>query len=237
MTDKETLKLALEALEYADEMIDTVCVPNAITVIKQALAAPVQDEFDIRGMLASKLTCWNRLRETEANELVALVASLSQPAPVQEPVAWIDSVMEQAQVFASAWSLVGSRFDSGNGLEDAEQAKAELRAMLTTPPAQPAPVQEPHSWYSAEHDEWMTNKTRKEHEALNSYTHKVGGFDLALYTTPPAAQRQWVGLTDECRKQLINEGWSEYIAGIDDGRTFGEWMSVATEAKLKERNA
>ena len=52
-----------------------------------------------------------------------------------------------------------------------------------------------------------------------------------------SARSAWVGLTDECRKQLINEGWSEYIAGIDDGRTFGEWMSVATEAKLKERNA
>jgi hypothetical protein len=56
----------------------------------------------------------------------------------------------------------------------------------------------------------------------------------ALYTTPP--QRTWVGLTDESRKQLIQEGWSEYIAGIDDGKTFGEWMSVATEAKLKEKN-
>ena len=48
--------------------------------------------------------------------------------------------------------------------------------------------------------------------------------------------REWVGLTDECRKQLIQKGWNEYIAGIDDGKTFGEWMSVATEAKLKERN-
>jgi len=48
--------------------------------------------------------------------------------------------------------------------------------------------------------------------------------------------KPWVGLTDECRKQLIQEGWSAYIAGIDDGKTFGEWMSVATEAKLKELN-
>ncbi len=55
---------------------------------------------------------------------------------------WVNSVMEQAQVFASAWSLVGSRFDSGNGLENAEEEKKALRAMLTTPPAQPAPVQE-----------------------------------------------------------------------------------------------
>jgi hypothetical protein len=67
-----------------------------------------------------------------------------------------------------------------------------------------AEKQEPHSWYSAEHDEWMTNKTHKEHEALNSYTHKVGGFDLPLYTTPP--QREWVGLTDEEIEDCYREG-------------------------------
>ncbi|MEH6368519.1 MAG: host nuclease inhibitor protein [Pseudomonas marincola] len=43
----------------------------------------------------------------------------------------IDSVMSQAQVFASAWSLVGGTFDSGNAMEQAEEAKAELREMLT----------------------------------------------------------------------------------------------------------
>jgi hypothetical protein len=95
MTKDEALKLALEALErsvatcfdrYSHEQV--LCRPEhfinqAITAIEQALAAPVQDEFDIRGMLASKLTCWHRLRETEEGELVALVASLSQPALVQ----------------------------------------------------------------------------------------------------------------------------------------------------------
>jgi hypothetical protein len=50
------------------------------------------------------------------------------------PDAWVDSVMEQAQVFASAWSLVGSRFDFGNAMEDAEAAKSELRAMLAAAP-------------------------------------------------------------------------------------------------------
>lgn len=39
-------------------------------------------------------------------------------------------LMKQAQVFASAWSLVGGRFDSGNCLEEAEAAKAELREMI-----------------------------------------------------------------------------------------------------------
>jgi hypothetical protein len=47
-----------------------------------------------------------------------------------ESVAWINEVMSQAQVFASAWSLVGGRFDDGNAMTDAEQAKQELRSML-----------------------------------------------------------------------------------------------------------
>lgn len=42
----------------------------------------------------------------------------------------IETLMEQAQVFASAWSLVGGPFDSGNALENAEDAKEELREML-----------------------------------------------------------------------------------------------------------
>lgn len=42
----------------------------------------------------------------------------------------IESIMEQAQVFASAWSLVGGPFDRGDGLEAAECEKANLRALL-----------------------------------------------------------------------------------------------------------
>ncbi|MGD1323550.1 hypothetical protein ACNHE5_01080 [Pandoraea pnomenusa] len=41
-----------------------------------------------------------------------------------------EQIMEQAQVFASAWSLVGGCFDSGSMLAEAESAKAELRAMI-----------------------------------------------------------------------------------------------------------
>ncbi len=88
-----------------------------------------------------------------------------------------------------------------------------------------AEKQEPHSWYSAQEDEWMTNKIRKEHERLNSYTHKVGKFDLALYTHPqpkrecdmgvmciecPDAQpkREWVGLTvDEMAICIDEPAW------------------------------
>jgi len=44
-------------------------------------------------------------------------------------------------------------------------------------------------------------------------------------TTPPAAQRQWVGLTDEERHEIMQ---------LNYART--EWLVHATEAKLKEKN-
>jgi hypothetical protein len=44
----------------------------------------------------------------------------------------VNEVMEQAQVFASAYSLIGSRFDGGNAQYDSEEEKAELRAMVVS---------------------------------------------------------------------------------------------------------
>ena len=44
----------------------------------------------------------------------------------------LEDIMTQVQVFASAYSLIGSRFDSGTCLEDAEEAKIELRMLIKT---------------------------------------------------------------------------------------------------------
>jgi len=44
----------------------------------------------------------------------------------------IEAIMDQAQVFASAWSLLGGPFDAGNGLETAEREKAALRDLLVS---------------------------------------------------------------------------------------------------------
>lgn len=80
-------------------------------------------------------------------------------------------IMEQAQVFASAWSLVGGRFDTGNGMSDAEDAKAELRTMvhsladLAAETVRPVPCaavapEEPVAWYW-EHFNTTTGETTK----------------------------------------------------------------------------
>ncbi|MFY4013972.1 hypothetical protein ACOTJS_19350 [Achromobacter xylosoxidans] len=43
----------------------------------------------------------------------------------------IEAIMEQAQVFASAWAFLGGPFDNGSGLEQAEREKSNLRALLS----------------------------------------------------------------------------------------------------------
>lgn len=49
-----------------------------------------------------------------------------------------------------------------------------------------------------------------------------------LYTTPPAAQRQWVGLTDVEIDNLSRE--------MVKGKKSVNWLSYSIEAKLKELN-
>ena len=125
------------------------------------------------------------------------------------------------------------------------QAKRQMAADKLQQPAQ-----EPFGWYSAQEDEFMPHKIRKEHERLNSYTHINGKFDLPLYTAAaqPAQepvgmlhierldkwldaslkerkQREWVGLTDDALADL----W--YKESLD-------WMEFARahEAALKEKN-
>jgi hypothetical protein len=96
-------------------------------------------------------------------------------------------------------------------------------------PSQPAPVQEPFG-YLFQHEEtglttvvdvqqveWGFEKNNPRHQ-------KIG----PVYTTPPAAQRQWVGLTDEeIEKACVPLGAAML--------SFTE-VARAIEAKLKEKN-
>lgn len=137
---------------------------------------------------------------------------------LQEPVAWA------VQGCAKMWRGEFAEID----------AKAEAKriggtcvayALYTTPPAA-QPAQGPFGWYSAQEDEFMTHKIRKEHERLNSFTHMTGKFDLALYITPP--QRPWVGLTDID----IAMAFDGVPQAFNDKLKFAQ----AVEAKLKEKN-
>lgn len=42
----------------------------------------------------------------------------------------VETIIDKIQEYASAWSLVGSRFDGGHALEDAHKSRDELHAMI-----------------------------------------------------------------------------------------------------------
>jgi hypothetical protein len=57
---------------------------------------------------------------------------------------------------------------------------------------------------------------------------------VPLYTTLPAAQRQWVGLTDEEVYPLANEHLHYQMEGYEVSGIYN--LARAIEAKLKEKN-
>jgi len=107
----EALKLALEALEVAvgDDAHDYQKYLDAITAIKQALAQPVQKRPQNCG--TGYCSC---------------VECVMEPAPVQEPVAYLCENAVGHKYFR--WKKPSGTY--------------KPIALYTTPPAQPAPVQE-----------------------------------------------------------------------------------------------
>ncbi len=101
----------------------------------------------------------------------------------------------------------------------------ESKAITAIKQALAAPVQEPVAWINAE------KRTFEWNGPVLWNTPTVAVLDkIPLYTTPPAAQRQWVGLTDEEAKKAFAEhncDISKDLAGI---------LARAIKAKLKEKN-
>jgi hypothetical protein len=101
---------------------------------------------------------------------------------------------------------------------------------IGTAPVQPAPAQEPVAWQIRIGDspDWAWADT----EADADFYGKQSGLRYEkrpLNTTPPAAKREWTGLTDE----EIQTVWD----GVMDGAVFTRReVYKAIEAKLKEKN-
>jgi len=119
------------------------------------------------------------------------------------------------QDYESAKELYGkypSRQARLLGMEDG--LKKHEEAITAIKQARSAPVQEPVAKYIGECSEGSLVQL---YEDVKKGTN--------FYTTPPA-QRQWVGLTDEEKRQIFEredyQGWLDYINAI--------------EAKLKEKN-
>ena len=128
-----------------------------------------------------------------------------------------------------AHELLALQADRDDWKARAEAAEAELARVRAG---------EPFGWYSAKEDDFMLDKIRKTHERLNSHTHRIGKYDLALYTAPPqpAAQEQTSAVpvvrqmvealerklpggkqTDDFESSRIgdyNQGWNDYRKAV-----------------------
>ncbi len=73
---------------------------------------------------------------------------------------------------------------------------------------------------------WMCSDESLVHKGYSRFSRNCqGDWNIPVYTTPPTAPRQWVGLTDE-----------EYR--IIHGKNYNyEELALAVEAKLKAKNS
>ncbi len=158
-------------------------------------------------------------------------------APVQEPEYW-DVIDPAGNIVASetdairGWArIAGSYKPTVEGLLGFHDQGWRVVPKVAPPTAQPAPVQEPVAWA---HKEGL----EKINDFFVASIYARGGFDDAvpLYTTPPAAQRQWVGLTDE---EILA---ANYPDGEENGPTISapnfelDCFAKQVEAKLRSKN-
>jgi hypothetical protein len=150
MTTEKALDLALEVLQINLTLLEKInpykgqedllsdsldLTHKAITAIKQARSAPVQ-ELPVFGPPIGILM------KMEGDETRKLYPLKQKPAPVQEPVAWVD-LLKQAEEIVRSKSL-WKKYINGTPLaNDIAVWMVSFAQEHTSPPGQPAPVQEP----------------------------------------------------------------------------------------------
>jgi hypothetical protein len=169
----------------------------------------------------------------------------AQPAPVQTKTVHITWTADGVRTVNGVPDYTTPRAshvpeaDFGNIERSAHAAlEAAVDAALNTPPAQAAPVTEPLGFMNAGLVHEM-----QQGSLPYGYVYPKGGSgaSVAIYTTPPAAQRQWVGLTDAERDAIFElhhtslGGWDYSGDEVMYDKHFEDAVA-AIEAKLKEKN-
>jgi hypothetical protein len=188
-TKGEALKLALEALESCgkghitdggNQWHDAKLVDKAITAIEQALAAPVQEPVACKTLCE---LCVKRGYNFCANAVktTPIPTPPAQQAPVQEPVA----------IALNTGTKQGVKW-----LKNVEHSEN----LYTTLPAQQAPVQQILEAFPLLDDEGLDQDEHHCEWALQQDRKRLH----AMLTTPPAAQRQWVEMSDARIKGIFS---------------------------------
>jgi hypothetical protein len=263
MTKDEALDLALRALRFArDDGYENEVSQEAITAIKQARSAPVQEPvawMNPHGgfLSASYIDKFASGLDKEIHNIPLYTTPPAQPAPVQ-PVAWAIYQRGRLQSFwldkgdaydfefttehqwqplyttppaalvAWKWHQAPFKTSWGHEMVVADLAidkdntvsvycerdqTTKVEAMFT-PPAQPTPLEKPFGYFKAEPFGW-TDCAETDEGAVALYEH-------------PAAQRPWIGLSDEEADNFLKAVWGREVTP--------KHFIQAIEAKLKELN-
>jgi len=210
MTDKQLLEQALEALEE---------LSNEVTY-------HFEDDEVGRKVCCGEVSYRPHLPDCHAiKAITAIRARLEQPE--QEPVAKPKLIGWRTADFLNETNDIRSAKNWEVHYEVLPIFEGDPNTKLATPPA--APVQEPVAYVV----------TTEVHGQMCSFIHRIDLTKLLpdgakLYTTPPAAQRQWVGLT-------ADDVWqsNEVMAlNAEMGLTMVQIMAlmVWANAKLREKN-
>jgi hypothetical protein len=220
MTKDEALDLALRSLKelVPDESDYAPAIQGqrkrqekAITAIKQARALDKKAE-NARELGLDYEPDYKVTVVDDQHPNGVPLEQWGRPAPVQEPVAWAHKEgLEKINDFDASIYARG-------GFDDAVP-------LYINPPAQPTPA-----------DPFVAEDVALKNYLKDCEDHMIdpdvgGAFHFAWNNrTPPAAQRQWVGLTDDERGKVYADWrWS-------DGGTSNLALCEAIEAKLKEKN-
>ena len=242
MTEREALKLALEALE-ADEL-DMVSdgsgnmvfrKEQAITAIKEALASPIIKSYLEKDNSEEALSqpeernfcerCGKRLGQ---NDWDVHTCTPPQPKEQGEPVA-LEAVYE---------TII--EWDEGGGKRSRRELARSIVSLYTTPP-QPKEQNEPVAWLITDEKinslqvksiQTLIDRARHAHHTdiclrINGQDERYEADWLKHMVKAAPQQRTWVGLTDE-----------EHIALHDkfvDTDCYGLLID-AVEAKLRSKN-
>ncbi len=197
MTDKETLKLALKALEewYFGCGAGSESHDDAVEAIQQALAAPVQEPVAIDGNTSDGYHTFNELYEFRKAYNAALFNEWAAGGKCSVHKSWRHHDNELC--FGGGWFIVVAVLPQGQ-ISNHYEAK-----------------------------DWDLFAVPEVERALFEFDGHTGADvveRLKTYTTPPAAQRPWAGLTDEQIKAIEAMALTKNMA------------IVITMATLKEKN-